>query len=135
MPQDSILHHQHDFSRLIIIDIGLLCESNQAICSASRLEEQCPATAADKVACAQVIGETATELDGRFSTVRLKESNLGNWVADIWRAAARADIALLNSGTLRSDCLHAAGPLTMKARCAKRLHFIHLCSTALYRPG
>lgn len=62
----------------------------------------------------QVIGETATELDGRFSTVRLHESNLGNWVADIWRAAARADIVLLNSGTLRSDCIHPSGPLTMK---------------------
>ena len=62
----------------------------------------------------QVVGETATALDGRFATVRAKESNLGNWVADIWRAAARADIVLLNSGTLRSDCIHPAGQLTMQ---------------------
>ena len=67
-----------------------------------------------RVWLSQVIGETATDLDGRFATVRSRESNLGNWVADIWRAGARADIALLNSGTLRSDCIHPAGQLTMK---------------------
>ena len=62
----------------------------------------------------QVIGDTAVELDGRFATVRSRESNLGTWVADVWRAGARADIVLLNSGTLRSDRLHPAGQLTMK---------------------
>lgn len=47
------------------------------------------------------IGETLEELDGRFQTVRNRESNLGNFVADVWRRAAGADIAILNSGSLR----------------------------------
>jgi hypothetical protein len=46
-------------------------------------------------------GETMEPLDGRFQTVRLRESNLGNFVADVWRKAAGADIAILNSGSLR----------------------------------
>ncbi len=47
------------------------------------------------------IGETLEELDGRFQTVRNRESNLGNFVADVWRRAAGAEIAILNSGSLR----------------------------------
>ena len=47
------------------------------------------------------IGESLEPLDGRFQTVRNRESNLGNFVADAWRKAAGADIAILNSGSLR----------------------------------
>ncbi|XP_012556958.2 5'-nucleotidase [Hydra vulgaris] len=60
------------------------------------------------------LGVVNVELDGRFSTVRTKESNLGNFICDIMRAATQADIALLNSGSLRSDALHPAGPFKMK---------------------
>lgn len=38
------------------------------------------------------------------------ESNVGNWICDRLREAAGADVALLNSGTLRRDL--PAGPLT-----------------------
>ncbi len=48
-----------------------------------------------------VVGHTLTELDGRFQTVRNRESNLGNLVTDVWRRAAGAHIAILNSGSLR----------------------------------
>lgn len=34
--------------------------------------------------------------------VRTGESNLGNFVCDVWREACRCDVALLNGGTLRS---------------------------------
>ncbi|GFR40976.1 hypothetical protein Agub_g1641 [Astrephomene gubernaculifera] len=60
------------------------------------------------------IGETLEPLDGRFQTVRNRESNLGNFVADVWRKAANAEISILNSGSLRSDMIHPAGIL--KAR-------------------
>jgi len=50
-------------------------------------------------------------LDGRFTTVRTKESNLGNLVTDAMRDATGADVALLNSGTLRSDVVHGPGTL------------------------
>ncbi len=46
-------------------------------------------------------GETLEDLDGRFQTVRTRESNLGNFVCDVWRKAAGADIAILNGGSLR----------------------------------
>lgn len=59
----------------------------------------------------QEVGYSAVELDGRFSTVRTRESNLGNFVTDIWREAAHADVVLLNSGSLRSDTLHPPGPI------------------------
>ncbi|KAG2499917.1 hypothetical protein HYH03_002204 [Edaphochlamys debaryana] len=60
------------------------------------------------------VGETLEDLDGRFQVVRNRESNLGNFVTDVWRKAASADIAILNSGSLRSDTIHPAGKL--KAR-------------------
>ena len=60
------------------------------------------------------LGVFEVELDGRFSSVRTMETNLGNFVCDIMVAATNADCALLNSGTLRSDTLHPAGSLTVK---------------------
>jgi 2',3'-cyclic-nucleotide 2'-phosphodiesterase (5'-nucleotidase family) len=60
------------------------------------------------------IGHTAVDLDGRFSSIRTKETNLGNFVEDLMRLSTEADFALLNSGTLRSDDIHLAGPLKMK---------------------
>ena len=46
--------------------------------------------------------------------IRTQETNLGNFVCDIMVAATNADFALLNSGTFRSDCIHAAGPFFLK---------------------
>jgi len=62
----------------------------------------------------EVLGEFKCDLDGRFSSVRTKETNLGNLVTDIMVAALNADCALLNSGTLRSDQLHKAGEFTLR---------------------
>lgn len=53
-------------------------------------------------------------LEGRFKFVRTRETNLGNLVTDIMRRSMKADVALLNSGTLRSDCVHEAGVFKMK---------------------
>lgn len=55
-------------------------------------------------------------LEGRLKFVRTRETNLGNLVTDIMRKYMKADVALLNSGTLRSDCVHEAGVFKMKAR-------------------
>ncbi|GLC44357.1 hypothetical protein PLESTB_000478100 [Pleodorina starrii] len=60
------------------------------------------------------IGETLEPLDGRFQTVRNRESNLGNFVTDVWRIAAKADMVIMNSGSLRSDMIHPAGKLIAK---------------------
>jgi 5'-nucleotidase len=64
-------------------------------------------------AAGQVLGHIHAPLDGRFSSVRGGESNLGNWVCEIMRRTARADCALINGGTLRSDLVHPAGVFTM----------------------
>jgi 5'-nucleotidase/UDP-sugar diphosphatase len=47
------------------------------------------------------IGETAIDLDGE--NVRKRETNLGNFIADIMRQTAKADAALINGGTIRMN--------------------------------
>ena len=60
------------------------------------------------------LGQLSTPLDGRFSSVRTQETNLGNLVTDIMVAALNADCALLNSGTLRSDTVHPEGTFYLR---------------------
>lgn len=62
----------------------------------------------------QVLGQFNCELDGRFSSIRKYETNLGNFVTDIMLASTHADLAILNSGTLRSDRIHPKGDFTMR---------------------
>jgi 5'-nucleotidase len=63
----------------------------------------------------QIAGYSAVELDGRFAQIRTQETNLGNFVCDIMlHSVPDLDIAMLNSGTLRSDDLHSVGPLKLK---------------------
>lgn len=65
-------------------------------------------------------GPVAVPLEGRFVVVRTRECNLGNLVADIALAALNVnpqqpvDCVIVNSGTLRSDTVHAAGMLLKK---------------------
>jgi 2',3'-cyclic-nucleotide 2'-phosphodiesterase (5'-nucleotidase family) len=47
------------------------------------------------------IGEAEIDLDGE--NVRRRETNLGNFVADIMRQASKADAALINGGTIRTN--------------------------------
>jgi 2',3'-cyclic-nucleotide 2'-phosphodiesterase (5'-nucleotidase family) len=47
------------------------------------------------------IGEAEVDLEGE--QVRLQETNLGNFVADVLRQAAKSDIALINGGTIRTS--------------------------------
>ncbi|XP_053156537.1 snake venom 5'-nucleotidase-like isoform X2 [Hemicordylus capensis] len=61
----------------------------------------------------QVLCPIDVDLDGRVETVRRMESNLGNLVANAMLEATHADVALLNSGTLRSNQIHPAGDFTM----------------------
>ncbi|GJQ79237.1 hypothetical protein Trydic_g5481 [Trypoxylus dichotomus] len=62
----------------------------------------------------EVLGCFSVPLDGRFSSIRTSETNLGNWVCDVVLAATGADLVLLNSGTFRSDQVHPAGDFTIK---------------------
>ncbi|KJZ79489.1 hypothetical protein HIM_00958 [Hirsutella minnesotensis 3608] len=60
------------------------------------------------------VGWTAMPLDARFSTVRVKESNLGNFVCDIMRRYHNADCAIMAGGTIRGDQIYAPGAVRIK---------------------
>lgn len=62
----------------------------------------------------EVIGKTSVALDARAATIRFGESNLGNFLADVYRQTVGADCALLNSGGIRSDTTYGPGDLTKK---------------------
>ena len=82
----------------------------------SRLEEIIPATMKKSAPVAAIVdkyrkkvdammtekvGETNVELDGK--NARLRETNLGDLVADIIRQKAGADAALINGGSIRTS--------------------------------
>lgn len=60
------------------------------------------------------VGYTVTPLDGRFSTVRQRESNLGNFVCDLMRFYYAADCAMMAGGTIRGDQIYPPGILRLK---------------------
>ncbi|KAJ5884647.1 hypothetical protein N7495_009157 [Penicillium taxi] len=60
------------------------------------------------------VGYTVCSLDGRFSTVRQRESNLGNFVCDLMRLHYEADCALMAGGTIRADQIIKPGVIKMK---------------------
>jgi 5'-nucleotidase len=62
----------------------------------------------------QEIGYINTPLDGRYTVVRTRETNLGNFMSDIVLTGVVADCCLLNAGSLRSDRIHPVGPFTLK---------------------
>jgi 2',3'-cyclic-nucleotide 2'-phosphodiesterase (5'-nucleotidase family) len=57
------------------------------------------------------LAHTAVPLDARFSTVRTRESNMGNFIADLMQHYYGADCAVLAAGTIRGDQIYPAGVL------------------------
>ncbi|KAF4507812.1 hypothetical protein G6O67_004273 [Ophiocordyceps sinensis] len=60
------------------------------------------------------IGWTAMPLDARFSTVRIKESNIGNFVCDVMRRYHSADCTIMAGGTIRGDQIYPPGAVRIK---------------------
>lgn len=60
------------------------------------------------------VGYTAAPLDGRFTTVRLKESNLGSFVCDLMMHFYDCECCIMASGTIRGDQVYPPGVLRMK---------------------
>jgi 5'-nucleotidase len=60
------------------------------------------------------VGSTSVELDALSQSVRTKETNIGNFIADAYRKAADADVALVNGGSIRADLTYSPGMLTMR---------------------
>ena len=67
-----------------------------------------------KVHLEKPIGYTVAPLDARFTTVRLKESNIGNFVCDLMRHHYGADCTIMASGTIRGDQIYPPGVLRLK---------------------
>lgn len=61
-----------------------------------------------------ILGQFHCDLDGRFASIRTQETNLGNFVCDIMLASTHSDLAILNSGTLRSDRIHTKGDFKLR---------------------
>jgi 5'-nucleotidase len=61
---------------------------------------------------AKLVGRTTVELDARSAVGRTQETNVGNLIADAFRAATGADVGLMNGGSIRADELIRPGPLT-----------------------
>jgi len=61
-----------------------------------------------------VIGESTVPLDARREVVRRRESNLGNFIADVMRDRVDADVALMNGGGIRTDTLYDPGEITKR---------------------
>ena len=58
----------------------------------------------------RAIGETQVDLDGK--NVRERETNLGDFVADVMRQTAGAEVAIINAGTIRTSIVQ--GKITVK---------------------
>jgi 2',3'-cyclic-nucleotide 2'-phosphodiesterase (5'-nucleotidase family) len=60
----------------------------------------------------KVVATSTFQLDGRDEINRAKESPFGDLVTDAVRLGTGADVAVMNSGTMRIDDVIAAGPIT-----------------------
>lgn len=63
---------------------------------------------------AKLVGQTSVPLDARSEENRTRETNVGNFVADAFRKATNADVALVNGGSIRADELIPPGALTVR---------------------
>jgi 5'-nucleotidase len=63
---------------------------------------------------AKEVGQSSVPLDARSAENRTQETNVGNFVADAFRKATDADVALMNGGSIRADQLMPAGVLTVR---------------------
>ncbi len=61
-----------------------------------------------------VVATTRVPLDADTVRMRAAETNLGDLVADVMRAEVKADIAIVNAGSIRGDRVYPAGPLTRR---------------------
>ena len=62
----------------------------------------------------QPIGRTDVELDIKSANVRTHETNMADFIADAFRKATGADVAMVNGGSLRADTITEPGILTKR---------------------
>jgi len=62
----------------------------------------------------QIVGRTAEKLEIRSADVRTRETNMGDFVADLYRESTGADVALVNGGSIRADTEINPGTVTRR---------------------
>lgn len=62
----------------------------------------------------ETIGQSTVPLNALQTDNRAQETNLGNFLADAYRARLKTDLALFNGGSIRSNKTYPAGPITRK---------------------
>lgn len=62
----------------------------------------------------QTVGRSKVALDARSAENRTGETNVGNMVAEAFRRATGADVALMNGGSIRADTIISPGALTKR---------------------
>lgn len=60
------------------------------------------------------VGSTSVSLDARSAANRTLETNIADYVADAFRQAAGADVALVNGGSIRADAIITPGEMTLR---------------------
>lgn len=60
------------------------------------------------------VGATSVPLDALAYSNRTKETDIGNFIADSYRNAAGADVAMVNGGSIRADLSYNPGTLTKR---------------------
>ncbi|HEU4595006.1 MAG TPA: bifunctional UDP-sugar hydrolase/5'-nucleotidase [Pyrinomonadaceae bacterium] len=60
------------------------------------------------------VGQTDEPLDVRSAVNRTEETNIADFVADSFRKAAKADVALINGGSLRADTIISKGEISLR---------------------
>jgi 5'-nucleotidase len=63
---------------------------------------------------AEPVGRSPVALDARSAQNRVGETNLGSFLADAFREAVGADVALVNGGAIRADRVIPAGRMTRR---------------------
>lgn len=63
---------------------------------------------------AEPVGMTTEMLDATSVASRTKETNVGNFVADVYRQATGADIGLVNGGSIRADLTYNPGVIAKR---------------------
>jgi 5'-nucleotidase len=63
---------------------------------------------------ARRVGHTNVELDARGAVGRTRETNIGDFIADAFRRATGADVAIMNGGSIRADDIIKPGDLTRR---------------------
>jgi 2',3'-cyclic-nucleotide 2'-phosphodiesterase (5'-nucleotidase family) len=60
------------------------------------------------------VGYSLAPLDARFTTVRMRESNMGNFVCDLMKHYYNTDCCIMASGTIRGDQIYPPGVIRLK---------------------